>query len=532
MSTIAEPSSSAASGSPSKERVEVMSKAVNLMGQGKRNLICGDVPMAVTQFEESCQILAKCYGEMAFECAPAYFSYGHALLELARLDSKVIESLEAEAAAAEEEEEEEDEDEEDDNEEEEEDGETEKTEKDSEKEGAASGKSKDDGATTGDEERTDNSESLSSQDEAVDNPEKAEEEKDPEEDEHDAGNDVTNLQLAWESLELAKIIYIKKKEKDSQLKAAQAYLKLGEVGLETGLYDQAADDIKECLRIQKEYLEPEEREIAETYYQLGLVHVFASSHDAAVENFKEAVAVIGAKIDKLNKSIESLKDSTETAHVETVYNARTEIKELEEIIPDITQKITDTIEEKKTVADLKAFAKKEAAEKMMSGNLLGGSSSSGFGAGPSSSDFGAGPSSSGSGESSKVSGDLLGSTTGFSSIFPAAAADSKTSSQSVKTTDISHLVRRKRKSDPEESSVEKKTKSESSVDNSVTSSTSTPPPSSSSTTSSSTTPSKAEQKESNGDPSSSSDKVESATEVKKSSGPITETAASTTTTTT
>ncbi|CAI9739794.1 autoantigenic sperm isoform X3 [Octopus vulgaris] len=419
MSSVAEPSSSAASGSPSKERVEVMSKAVNLMGQGKRNLICGDVPMAVTQFEESCQILAKCYGEMAFECAAAYFSYGHALLELARLDSKVIESLEAEAAAAEEEEDDDD----DDDEEEGDDGENEKSEKDS----AAS--KEDEG--TGDEDRTDNSESLSSQDEAVENQEKPEE-KDPDEDEHDAGNDVTNLQLAWESLELAKIIYLKRKDKESQLKAAQAYLKLGEVGLETGLYDLAVEDIKECLKIQKEHLNPEEREIAETYYQLGLVHVFASNHDSAVENFKAAISVIEAKIDKLNKSIEHLKDSTETADVETVYNARTEIKELEEIVPDITQKITDTIEEKKTVADLKAFAKKEAAEKMMSSSLMGAGSSSGF-AGPSSS-------SSSGGSSGGAGGDVLGSTTGFSSILP---VDPKSSSQPVKTTDISHLVRRK-----------------------------------------------------------------------------------------
>ncbi|XP_029650155.1 nuclear autoantigenic sperm protein isoform X1 [Octopus sinensis] len=466
MSSVAEPSSSAASGSPSKERVEVMSKAVNLMGQGKRNLICGDVPMAVTQFEESCQILAKCYGEMAFECAAAYFSYGHALLELARLDSKVIESLEAEAAAAEEEE-----DDDDDDEEEGDDGENEKSEKDSEKDDGASSKaaSKEDEGT-GDEDRTDNSESLSSQDEAVENQEKPEE-KDPDEDEHDAGNDVTNLQLAWESLELAKIIYLKRKDKESQLKAAQAYLKLGEVGLETGLYDLAVEDIKECLKIQKEHLNPEEREIAETYYQLGLVHVFASNHDSAVENFKAAISVIEAKIDKLNKSIEHLKDSTETADVETVYNARTEIKELEEIVPDITQKITDTIEEKKTVADLKAFAKKEAAEKMMSSSLMGAGSSSGF-AGPSSS-------SSSGGSSGGAGGDVLGSTTGFSSILP---VDPKSSSQPVKTTDISHLVRRKRKPETEESSEDKKQKTESSVDNT-----------------SSSSSSKAEQKDSNSD---------------------------------
>ncbi|XP_052831928.1 protein HGV2 [Octopus bimaculoides] len=421
MSSVAEPSSSAASGSPSKERVEVMSKAVNLMGQGKRNLICGDVPMAVTQFEESCQILAKCYGEMAFECAAAYFSYGHALLELARLDSKVIESLEAEAAAAEAEEDDDDDD--DDDEEEGDDGENEKSEKDSDKykrvcicmfltekdDGASSKAASKEDEGTGDEDRTDNSESLSSQDEAVENQEKPEE-KDPEEDEHNIAfsrwiywpfsdevskslntsesfvlqsiNGHTRNEMCW--MGFTEIAYLRK-DKESQLKAAQAYLKLGEVGLETGLYDLAAEDIKECLKIQKEHLNPEEREIAETYPYLytntpdfempdfRLVGHWWDLHkwkenplNCCIYDYKNDInALIFVFADKLNKSKEHLKDSTETTDVETVYNARTEIKELEEIVPDITQKITDTIEEKKTVADLKAFAKKEAAEKMV-----------------------------------------------------------------------------------------------------------------------------------------------------------------------
>lgn len=396
-----------------------MSKAVNLMGQGRRNLICGDVPMAVTQFEECCQILAQTYGEMAFECAPAYFSYGHALLELARMDSKVIESLEAEA-------------------EEDEEDESEKSE-----DGKSGGETP---GTTEDEDRTDKSESLSSQDEGIDKEAKTEkdenvkddddDEKNENVDEHIAGNDVTNLQLAWESLELAKIIYLKRKDKESQLKAAQAFLKLGEVGLETGVYDQAIEDIKECLKIQKEYLEPEEREIAESYYQLGLVHVFAGNHDSSIENFEKAVSVIEARIEKLNKTIEANKDSKETADVETVYNAKTEIKELEEVVPDIKQKITDTIEEKKTVADLKLMAKKEAEEKLLQTPKPG---TSGF----------------------EAMGNISGITTGLGTTTTGFSSNDAGKSQDVKTTDISHLVRRKRK--PEEAtdeSAEKKQKSE------------------------------------------------------------------------
>ena len=53
--------------------------------------------------------------------------------------------------------------------------------------------------------------------------------------------------------------------KEKKLKTAECYLHLGEVGLETEQYEQAVGDFTECLKIQKEHLEPENRVLAETY---------------------------------------------------------------------------------------------------------------------------------------------------------------------------------------------------------------------------------------------------------------------------
>merc|ERR1712121_493555 len=86
----------------------------------------------------------------------------------------------------------------------------------------------------------------------------------------DEEEDVSNLQLAWEILELAKVIYTRHEKKEMKLKAAEAHLKLGEVCLETEQYETAIDDLNKCLSIQKEHLEPESRLIAETHYQIGL----------------------------------------------------------------------------------------------------------------------------------------------------------------------------------------------------------------------------------------------------------------------
>merc|ERR1739838_360628 len=92
------------------------------------------------------------------------------------------------------------------------------------------------------------------------------EENDGEKTEEDE-EDVSNHQLAWEMLELAKVIYQKQEEgnKDMSLKTAQVFLKLGEVGLES-------ENFQSCLKIQETHMEKDDRCLAETHYQLGVAH--------------------------------------------------------------------------------------------------------------------------------------------------------------------------------------------------------------------------------------------------------------------
>ena len=69
--------------------------------------------------------------------------------------------------------------------------------------------------------------------------------------------------------------FFRHEDKDMKLKAAEAHLKLGEVGLETEQYETAIDDFKSCLKIQQDFLEAESRLIAETY---PLQHRNSASH--------------------------------------------------------------------------------------------------------------------------------------------------------------------------------------------------------------------------------------------------------------
>merc|ERR1712226_1514000 len=65
-------------------------EAVEALTVGKRNLLVSDIAAAVSSLGEACELFAKVYGEMGPEVAEAYFFYGKALLEMARLEENVL----------------------------------------------------------------------------------------------------------------------------------------------------------------------------------------------------------------------------------------------------------------------------------------------------------------------------------------------------------------------------------------------------------------------------------------------------------
>ena len=64
--------------------------AKELLAEGKRDLLVHAIPDAVSNCSKACEIMAQHKGEMATECAEAYFYYGKALLELSRVESGVL----------------------------------------------------------------------------------------------------------------------------------------------------------------------------------------------------------------------------------------------------------------------------------------------------------------------------------------------------------------------------------------------------------------------------------------------------------
>ncbi|XP_041133001.1 nuclear autoantigenic sperm protein-like isoform X2 [Polyodon spathula] len=354
--------------------MDVLEEANKLIGAGNKNLVMGDVPAAVNAFQEACGMLAQKYGDTADECAEAFFLCGKSLLELARVENGVLGNA-LEGVPEEEE------------------------------EGVGEGEKKEDSKI----ESADNLDDGEEDEEEGEGEGEATAEDGKESEEEEVGN----LQLAWEMLEIAKVVYKRRESKEDQLFAAQAHLKLGEISVESGNYPQATEDFQECLAIQKKHLEPHSRLLAETHYQLGLVFGYINQYSKAIEHFNHSVEVIESRLAMLKEVIDKAKSD------ESVSEDKKEMEEIKLLLPDIREKIEDAKEGQKSG---------KAASAAILETLTGGSTS-GF-----------------SGENSGVSASMI----------PVKAAEVASSSKSV--SDISHLIRKKRKPEEESPTKEKDAK--------------------------------------------------------------------------
>nr|XP_019953809.1 PREDICTED: histone-binding protein N1/N2-like isoform X2 [Paralichthys olivaceus] len=216
--------------------------------------------------------------------------------------------------------------------------------------------------------------------------------------------EVGNLQLAWEMLEVAKVIYKRKESKDEQLMAAQTYLKLGEVSAESGNYPQALEDFQECLTLQLKHLPSHSRLLAETHYHVATTLCYMDQYSQAIQHYNSSIKVIEARLAMLQKVIDKAKGADAAAE------EKNEMEELKQLLPDIKEKVEDAKESQRTAS---------TASQAIQQTLGGASTSSAFceNRGPSSS-------------------------TAFTTVskIPVKSAEGASSS---KVSDISHLVRKK-----------------------------------------------------------------------------------------
>jgi len=264
--------------------------AKELLAEGKRDLLVHAIPDAVSNCSKACEIMVKHKGEMATECAEAYFYYGKALLELSRVESGVLgnaldgvdmetKTTDVKDALVE-------------------DTEAMTTDEKSEIEEKVADALEENFEKHDFVARahtSDNTEEDSEEDEVMEGDQVGDE---METDAEKVDVEASNLEQAWQMFDLAKVIYGKAGD---VTKECEALTFLGEVSLENSNFKQAVEDLSLCLAKRTKALPADSRSIAEIHYQLGVAQAHCAEYATAEKSLEAAVTVLNTRITSLKK---------------------------------------------------------------------------------------------------------------------------------------------------------------------------------------------------------------------------------------
>jgi len=176
------------------------------------------------------------------------------------------------------------------------------------------------------------------------------------EDEEDDEDEPTNIEIAWELLTCARDIYERQilNGQNAQFKLSEALQKIGEIAIEWENNEYAVEVLTQCLSLRRSCLPEDDRLLAETYYHIGNANSFISQVEKANDCFHRAIDVILKRIENKKKFI------AETEDKEAASLADLEIKELEDLLPEVKARIEDKQDQ---MANAKEALLMEANEK-------------------------------------------------------------------------------------------------------------------------------------------------------------------------
>ncbi|PIC45961.1 hypothetical protein B9Z55_005807 [Caenorhabditis nigoni] len=270
-------------------------RAAELLAAGRRALKVSDYETATEALSEASETIVELYGsdhEITYEY---YYYYGMATLELGKIQSQVFNApnekedngdAQNSAAAG--------------------------TSTNEKGEGDGEDSEKEDGEESGDEE------------------------------------DDDTMKLAWEVLENARCIAMAKIEvlkaersgvsviEEWQLKLADVLVVLGDHSVSDGKYDQALEDLEQALEIQKNVLPSNSRKIAQTYILMADACTSGMKYDEAINYFEKTKETLKSRSEHLETELKEVGDQ------EKKLDMQDELKDLEEMIPLIDDKIADS----------------------------------------------------------------------------------------------------------------------------------------------------------------------------------------------
>uniref|UniRef100_A0A1L8DC71 Tetratricopeptide SHNi-TPR domain-containing protein n=1 Tax=Nyssomyia neivai TaxID=330878 RepID=A0A1L8DC71_9DIPT len=294
--------------SSNEQSQEELERAKELYSSGTRSYYVKDYDLAVEDLSQVCTLYSDAYGTLGDQLGPPYLLYAKALIALAQNEVKLIDIPEGEGS---------------------EDSESESCDDEEAKEkppeGGESSKAEASGSKDKDKDKDDEDDDEEEEGEQTTNPESTEE-------------DITNLQLAWEILELAVTIFTSRGD-DGKSQLAECHAELAGISFENNNYEEAVRDFTKAKDILTTLPDTNQRQLAELYYKMGLSHMMVNA-------FSESIEALNSACECLDKVIAENKEKGPQEEEITEL-----IAELEDSKKDIFSKIEEIKASKMAVLD-------------------------------------------------------------------------------------------------------------------------------------------------------------------------------------
>ncbi|XP_042377206.1 NASP-related protein sim3-like [Zingiber officinale] len=334
---------------------KTLARADELFAKGSKAIEDGEFVEAVDSLSRALEIRVSHFGELAQECASAYYKYGCALLYKAQEEADPLGNFPKTSPANDEK----------------------STTSSCAKENGGSSKDiadvgKDSSSLKDEEPEGEGSNKDSSND--------ADESEDDEEDTAEADEDESDLDLAWKMLDVARAIV--EKQPGDTMEKVNILAALAEVSMEREDIDTSLDDYLKALAILENLVEPGHRRIVELNFRISLVLELGSRISEAIPYCEKAITLCKSRLVRLKEDenvtavtgasessmLDSEKnDSAPAKEIKSTSNLTKDIEFFTEILSELEKKLEDLQQLLATPRSVFSDSVKLIASKLMSG---------------------------------------------------------------------------------------------------------------------------------------------------------------------
>ncbi|GFR51027.1 hypothetical protein Agub_g13354 [Astrephomene gubernaculifera] len=125
-------------------------------------------------------------------------------------------------------------------------------------------------------------------------------------DDEEAAADGDDMKLAWEMLELARLIYSKHQPEQHHSKLAEVHKSLGDITSEQERFEEAVDSYKQSLEHLQAMQPPSLRRIAEVQYKLSLALTYQDQPEEALKETQAAITSLEAAVAETEEKLAAL----------------------------------------------------------------------------------------------------------------------------------------------------------------------------------------------------------------------------------